>query len=642
MKHTIHIIGFLLISFSTLAQEKFNTVYYDPDANLSNTVISIPDGYVVLTGTSVDGGRGIGLTKLNNSGEIIIQNKFKFDGLTTFEGEDNCLNYNSINDSFYFCGVVENESFEKYPYFIIFNQNLDTIKTQIIYEDSISGAYDVIMLNDSIFAITTQNIILDDYEMGLISYNLNTNSLICNIGFGVDNTISNEAGSVIIKTHDNKLLLGGFTFGFSTSTFKQDWYVVKTDSIGNQLWEKYFGNPLENDGRVMAMLEAKDSTYIIAGGQAICNWSMDPISEAAIRKIDTAGNILWEKFYRRFDFNSTGEELRYSNMFISDVIELNNRDLISLMDYKRSTGPGGNFRISLLKTNYNGDIIFRRTLKNTEIEFTQDLYSSSIKQTPDNGFIIHGHGSFDFDYDPPQQFFLIKTDSLGCENELYPAPPQENIACLNLPDSLYCSQSYNTKLQIQGKAAPYTVEFSTGETIENLYYPPVFIPKSQGTGSFTVHVGVDTYNHTYDTATLYNPIPDEDMQADIIELPFTISIPEHYFGPDLTATITNGFGESYNITLPVYVDCNVGTEIKSEEPDIKLYPNPASNNLYVRLPEFSDLAFIKIINATGQAVLVQQLHTKETKLNISQLPKGNYIARLYYGNSIKNVKFVKE
>ena len=89
------------------------------------------------------------------------------------------------------------------------------------------------------------------------------------------------------------------------------------------------------------------------------------------------------------------------------------------------------------------------------------------------------------------------------------------------------------------------------------------------------------------------------------------------------------------------MDCNVGAEIKKEEPGIKLYPNPASNNLYVRLPEFSDLAFIKIINATGQAVLVQQLHTKETKLNISQLPKGNYIARIYCGNSIKNVKFVK-
>ncbi len=628
MNHTIHIIGFLLISLSTLAQEKFNTVYYDPDANLSNTVISIPDGYVVLTGTSVDGGRGIGLTKLNNSGEIIIQNKFKFDGVTTFEGEDNCLNYNSINDSFYFCGVVENESFEKYPYFIIFNQNLDTIKTQIIYEDSISGAYDVIMLNDSIFSIITANITHDDYALGLLFVNILNSHIFNNISFDVEGVISTEAGSVIIKTHDNKLLLGGFTFGFSTSTFKQDWYVVKTDSIGNQLWEKHFGNPLENDGRVMAMLEAKDSTYIIAGGQAICNWSMDPISEAAIRKIDTAGNVLWEKFYRHYMYRESAEQIWFSKTYCVDIIELEDGSFAGLFSFQIQSGSTS---FMLIKLDPSGNILWSKRLETYNYEGT--FVPSSIKHTEDNGFILHGHGNISLG----QQFWLIKTDSLGNEDAFYTSPPPEIISCPDLPDTLYCNETYSSKLQIQGKSAPFTIEFSSGEIIENIYFPPVFIPKSQGTGNFTTFVGTTEYPQQYDTATLYGEIPSND----IIEFPFTISIPEHYFGPDLTATITNGFGESYNITLPVYVDCNVGTEIKSEEPDIKLYPNPASNNLYVRLPEFSDLAFIKIINATGQAVLVQQLHTKETKLNISQLPKGNYIARIYCGNSIKNVKFVK-
>ncbi len=637
MKHTIHIIGFLLISLSTLAQEKFNKVIYYELGNISNCVQTSPNKYIALNGTEVNGNRGFTITITNLLGEVISVKPYGSSSYNIYEGLPNCFEQDLATNSFYMTGIVENTlNNERTPFISLFNIDLDTTMFNIIDIDSIFGAYDIVKDSDSTFAIVTANIIPDDYEMGLIIYNINNDSILAHCSYGVENEISNEVGTNIIKTHDNKLLLGGFTFGFSTSTFKQDWYVVKTDSIGNQLWEKYFGNPLENDGRVMAMLEAKDSTYIIAGGQAICNWSMDPISEAAIRKIDTAGNVLWEKFYRRYSYDNSQEVMRYSGIYIGDIVELENDEFIAICSYER--GDGGTLLL-LLKLNPQGKILWSKHLHTTDALGSN--YCSSIKQTPDNGFIIHGHGSFDFDYDPPQQFFLIKTDSLGCENALYPAPPQENIACLNLPDSLYCSQSYNTKLQIQGKAAPYTIEFSTGETIENLYYPPVFIPKSQGTGSFTVHVGVDTYNHTYDTATLYNPIPDEDMQADIIELPFTISIPEHYFGPDLTATITNGFGESYNITLPVYVDCNVSAEIKSEEPGIKLYPNPASNNLYVRLPEFSDLAFIKIINATGQAVLVQQLHAKETKLNISQLPKGNYIARLYCGNSIKNVKFVK-
>jgi hypothetical protein len=278
---------------------------------------------------------------------------------------------------------------------------------------------------------------------------------------------------------------------------------------------------------------------------------------------------------------------------------------------------------------------------NTGIEFVQSLYSSSIKSTADNGFIINGYGSYDWDYVPPQQFWLIKTDSLGCEGELYPAPPAENVECPDFPATMYCNGTYNSRLRVQGKSAPYTLEFSTGELIENLYYPPVFIPKTQGTGSFTVHVGVDTYNHSYDTATLYNPIPAEDMEPDIIELPFSLTIPENYFGPDLTVTITNGFGESYEITLPVYVDCNVSAEQITEKANISIYPNPASDFLQISLPEFEENSFLKIINAQGQAVLVEQLFNAETKLNISELAAGSYVVRVYCGNRISNLRFEK-
>ncbi|MDD2637119.1 MAG: T9SS type A sorting domain-containing protein, partial [Bacteroidales bacterium] len=244
-------------------------------------------------------------------------------------------------------------------------------------------------------------------------------------------------------------------------------------------------------------------------------------------------------------------------------------------------------------------------------------------------------------YDPPQQFFLIKTDSLGCEGELYPAPPPENVACPDFPETMYCNETYNSRLRVQGKSAPYTIEFSTGEIIENLYYPPVFIPKSQGTGNFTVHVGMDTYNHSYDSATLFNPIPAEDMEPDIIELPFSITIPENYFGPDLIATITNAYGESYDITLPVFVDCNVSVEIEEIEESISIYPNPASDFLQISLPAFEENSFVKIINAQGQTVLVEQLFNLETTLNINELSAGSYVARVYCGNRIENFRFEK-
>ena len=133
----------------------------------------------------------------------------------------------------------------------------------------------------------------------------------------------------------------------------------------------------------------------------------------------------------------------------------------------------------------------------------------------------------------------------------------------------------------------------------------------------------------------------EDMEPDIIELPFSLTIPENYFGPDLTVTITNGFGESYEITLPVYVDCNVSAAQITEKANISIYPNPASDFLQISLPESEENTFVKIINSLGQSVLVEQLLNAETELNISGLPAGSYIARIYCGNRIENLRFEK-
>jgi hypothetical protein len=329
-------------------------------------------------------------------------------------------------------------------------------------------------------------------------------------------------------------------------------------------------------------------------------------------------------------------------MYVSDVIELEDGSLGAILDYKRASGDGGAYRLRILKTNSEGNILFSRTMKNTNILYTQSLYSSSIKQTSDNGFIINGYGEYMWDYNPEQQFWLIKTDSLGCEGELYPAPPIENVECPNLPDTLYCGTSYDTKLWVQGKTAPYTLGFSTGETIEGLYYPPVFIPKFQGTGSFDVHVQTDIHVQTYDTATLYYHLPNEDTLPDIIEIPYTITVPENYSDTAISVSLINGIGETFEITLPVYVWCDVSSPVTQAQQGIKLFPNPASNELHIQLSGFMENCFIKIVDMQGKTYISRTLSTNETLLNIHNLAAGSYIARIYQGNKIENIRFEKE
>jgi hypothetical protein len=639
---SFYIIVFLLIHVAICtAQERFNKVIFDSDGQVSVSMNVYIDTIFTLSVNGTDyPNQFLNFKKISPEGIEMLTKRYSIENHKIYGGVNN-LHKSSYSDEFYACGsIYDMINDENRIYIINIDLDLDTTFFKALNIDTVYSSYDIIELNDSIYGLSCQNLSPEDFASILI-YDRKNDSILNNRVYDCGGAELSGVGSSISKTFDSGFIIGGLTSAYSSGTYKQDWLIIKTDEIGVPVWERYFGNSTINDTWVFEIAETNDTNYIAVGGHGITNWSGDPILEGCLRKIDTSGNLIWEKFYRRYDFDNDASLMRYSNMYISDIIEFDNGSFAATLNYKRAEGDGGAYRFRLFKFNSKGEIIFSRTMQNTNIVYTQSLFPSSLMQTSDNGFVINGYGEYTWDYNPEQQLWLIKTDSLGCEGELYPEPPTENVECPDFPDTMYCDGTYNSRLRVQGKSAPYTLEFSTGELIENLYYPPVFIPKSQGTGSFTVHVGVDTYNHSYDTATLFNPIPAEDMEPDIIELPFSLTIPENYFGPDLTVTITNSFGESYEITLPVYVDCNVSAEQITEKSNISIYPNPASDFLQISLPQFEENSFVKIVNAQGQTVLVEQLFNAETELNISELVAGSYVVRVYCGKRISNIQFTK-
>jgi hypothetical protein len=467
MKYFILIIVLLFLSMISNAQEKFNKVLFDTTANISNSIIITDTGYIVLAGSFVNNGIGFLIKFFDEQGNLETREGYRLEGYDCYEAWSNSL-YKS-NDMFYTCGSAINlNTSEENPFIVLFNSEMDTILFDVIQVEEMKNSYDIVKINDSIYGLVGQEIVGEDIKASLLLYNINNPENFQISSYGIIGNTSTEAASEIILTHNNNLLLGGMTFGYSTATYKQDWYLVMTDLFGNMIWERNYGNYFINDGTVQKLVQTIDSCYIAVGGQGITNWSGDPILEGCIRKIDTSGNLIWERFYRRYDFNSTNDEIRYSNMYITDFIEQESGNFVAVMDYMKSTGLGGNYRFRLLKTNPKGEILYSKAFKNIGITYTQDLYSSSIRQTSDSGFIIYGHGQYPWDYDPEQQLWLIKTDSLGCEGELYPAPPAENVECPDFPDTVYCDGTYNSRLRVQGKSAPYTLEFSTGELIENL------------------------------------------------------------------------------------------------------------------------------------------------------------------------------
>jgi hypothetical protein len=96
----------------------------------------------------------------------------------------------------------------------------------------------------------------------------------------------------LVVLPDGGYLLGGYTFSSVVNSLNG--MLVKTDSMGNQIWRKQYGG-FYKDGFARIAL-ALDGNYII-GNVFEINPNTPLVNQINIIKTDTAGNILWNKTY---------------------------------------------------------------------------------------------------------------------------------------------------------------------------------------------------------------------------------------------------------------------------------------------------------------------------------------------------------
>ncbi len=73
-----------------------------------------------------------------------------------------------------------------------------------------------------------------------------------------------------------------------------------------------------------------------------------------------------------------------------------------------------------------------------------------------------------------------------------------------------------------------------------------------------------------------------------------------------------------------------------------IYPNPASDNLTIDIPELKDEISLSVFNLQGQLVLIQDICQPVSKLDISNLVKGMYLVKILGKNISEVRKFVKQ
>ncbi|MEO8150101.1 MAG: hypothetical protein ABI723_20860, partial [Bacteroidia bacterium] len=229
--------------------------------------------------------------------------------------------------------------------------------------------------------------------------------------------------SSIEQTTDGGYILGGWSgsdiSGDKTeySSWLGDFWIVKIDSIGNIQWQNSIGG--NNSDFLNCLHQTTDGGYIL-GGKSNSNISGDKTEDSRgdydywIVKTESIGNIQWDKTIGGDTTDNLNSILQCSDG--GYVLGGNSRSNISGDKTENFVGTHGWTDYWIVKTDSAGNIQWQNTIGGNQSE---DL--SSLQQTTDGGYILGGTTNSNGGGDKTERsrgwkyadYWIIKIDSTG-------------------------------------------------------------------------------------------------------------------------------------------------------------------------------------------------------------------------------------
>ncbi|MBI5679856.1 MAG: hypothetical protein HZC47_03045 [Methanobacterium sp.] len=188
------------------------------------------------------------------------------------------------------------------------------------------------MQNGSYWVLGSTNSSFANYDFYLLNLD-SKGRLMLNKTFGGAN---DDFGDTVIGTEDNNLLLSGLTNSSGAGAF--DTLIIKTDTYGNQIWNRTFGGP-GNDSATF-IRETDDGGYILIGDT---NSFGAGGFDIFVVKFNNAGLQQWNR-----TFGGPGNDYAH---FILETLD----NGYLLTGTTNSTGAGGN-DIILIKMDSLGQV----------------------------------------------------------------------------------------------------------------------------------------------------------------------------------------------------------------------------------------------------------------------------------------------
>jgi len=416
MRKSKYLLTFLFVALSSLTHSQqpvyFDSVYHFTSWNswdFSRNVIEVEDGYIIQGETSDQNNTSwhrIGFSKIDTLGTQLWSKSYG-DTISGWGLASSGCFIKSLSGGYYAVGVKRtptgNWVFDQ-GLIMRLDENLDTLWTKLYGENT--EPVDTAYLLQQAKQLENNDLIVVGlaYPYGETSriYLLKTDSLgnkLWDKWLGFGDTWYFWSFS-IIQTSDKGYALGGLVHYYPGGQ-KLDPIVIKTDSLGNQEWVKYLGGSirdhqafvcLSHDKQILAGMNIGHTQYGTTGYSG----------RICIVKMDNDGNIIWNKEYGGDHYSSS------LNSLITNASGNITATGYYLKDFPHSIGW-------ILKTNSEGDSIWLREYDYAALSEYSVNQLFDIKLTNDGGLIACGDVQ-PHDPDPGNQdAWVIKLDSNGCD-----------------------------------------------------------------------------------------------------------------------------------------------------------------------------------------------------------------------------------
>lgn len=214
----------------------------------------------------------------------------------------------------------------------------------------------------------------------------------------------NEEYRRVLQTPDGGFLLAGITSSYGSGS--SDVWLVKVDSVGNEEWNKTYGDTWTD--YYPCITPSADGGYYVAwyAQDDEVGPGLQPTYEkkTCIMKLTNEGNVSWLKVIHQ-DFFNWG--------YVFQIRQLNTSDELILSGSKYS--PTSDYPFGwLIKLDSNGQKVWERFYTNNQNPGA-DNFIYDFQFTQDNGIACTGTGhSPDTIFASKADFWLLVLDSMGC------------------------------------------------------------------------------------------------------------------------------------------------------------------------------------------------------------------------------------